>query len=224
MQMWNNKKGLAVLFLATGLLVSAVTASAESYRWKDKDGNTHYGAAVPAEYANMPYDVLNNSGLVIRHVEDSREPLEEVVEEVIKEKSPLIPDFERRQQQDRLLVIQYDSEEAISKALELELAQVGNDSMLVNKSYDSTRTAIRGHVRQAADQQRSGRVISEEQNKEINKLYSRLISDEKKLASLVRREKRVHTRFTTDLENYRRVLSEEKKKQEETKPSEQDQG
>ena len=224
MQMWNNKKGLAVLFLATGLLVSAVTASAESYRWKDKDGNTHYGAAVPAEYADMPYDVLNSSGQVIRHVEDSNEPLEEVVEEVIQEKTPLVPDFKRRRQQDRLLVLQYDSEEAVTEALELEIAQVGSDFMLINKSYDSTRTAIRGHIRQASDQQRSGKAISEEQNKEINKLYRRLTSDEKKMASLVRREERIRTRFATDLEHYKRVMSEEKKKQEETKTAEQDQG
>ena len=44
---------------------------ADTYRWKDKDGKVHYGAVVPAEYADQPYDVLNSAGMVIDHVEDT---------------------------------------------------------------------------------------------------------------------------------------------------------
>jgi len=215
---------MTVFLLATGLFVLAVSASAETYRWKDREGKTHYGAAVPAEYADLPYDVLNNSGLVIRHVEDSSEPLEEVAEEIIQEKAPLIPDFERQRQADRLLVLKYNSEEAIAEALELEVAQVGYDSMIINKSLDSATTAIRDHIRQAGDQQRSGKAISDEQNKKINKLYNRLSRSEKKLAGLIRREERIRTRFTTDLESYQRVMSEERKRQEETNAAKQDRG
>lgn len=219
-----NMQKTVTLILSISLFLLASTASAETYRWKDKEGKVHYGAAVPAEYADMPYDVLNNAGLVVRHVEDSREPLEEVVKEVIKEKSPLIPDMERQRQADRLLVIKYSSEEDITKGLELEIAQVGYDSMLINKSYDSAKTAIRDLVRQAGDQQRSGKAISAEQSKKINKLYRRLNRDEKKLASMVRREERVRNRFMTDLESYRRIQAEAAESLEERNKALQDQG
>jgi len=177
---------IVILIGSICLLVASV--SADTYRWKDKDGKTHYGAAVPAEYAHQPYDVLNSAGLVIDHVEDTREPLEVRAERIVKERAPLISDEERQRQSDRLLVIQYNSDAAIEKALELELAQLGYDSKIIHQSFDSTTTAIRDQVRLAADQQRSGKPIIDKQQKEINKLYRRLDRDVKRIAKLDSRE------------------------------------
>ena len=66
--MKTTPKKLAML-IAVILSLSVTSLAAETYRWKDKDGKTHYGAMVPAEYADQPYDVLNNSGQVIEHIE-----------------------------------------------------------------------------------------------------------------------------------------------------------
>jgi hypothetical protein len=220
---WKMQK-LAALTLSLSLFLLASSAFAETYRWKDTDGKVHYGTSVPAEYADRPYDVLNDSGLVIRHVEDSREPLEEVVKEVIKEIAPLISDSDRQRQSDRLLVLKYHSEDDITKALELEIAQLGYDSRLINQSLASTSTAIRDEVRQAGDQQRSGVQIPEELNKKIDRFYNRLSSDEKKLASLERREQRIRDSFNKELENYQRLILEAAQELEEIDAAEQNQG
>ena len=61
--------------LIAGICCLSVTSvTADTYRWKDKDGKVHYGAAVPAEYAEQPYDVLNSAGVVIDHIEDTSVP------------------------------------------------------------------------------------------------------------------------------------------------------
>lgn len=193
------------------LLVSSV--SADTYRWKDKDGKTHYGAMVPAEYADQPYDVLNSAGIVIEHVEDTREPLEVRAQRLVKERAPLISDEERQHQSDRLLVIQYDSTEAIHKALEMEIAQLGYDSKIIHQSYDSTTTAIRDQIRVAADQQRTGIQLKEKQQKGIDKLYRRLVRDESRIGKLDAREARIRTRFQSDLDRYL-VLTRETPEQE----------
>ncbi len=197
---------IVILIGSICLLVASV--SADTYRWKDKDGKTHYGAAVPAEYADQPYDVLNNSGMVIDHVEDTREPLEVRAERIVKERAPLISDEERQRQSDRLLVIQYNSEEAIDEALELEIAQLGYDAKIINQSFDSTTTAIRDQVRLAANQQRSGKPIIDKQQKEIDKLYRRLDRDVKRISKLDAREARIRSRFQSDLERYQRLTSD----------------
>ena len=44
----------AFLNFLIAMLLSA-PAAAETYRWKDKLGELHYGSAVPAEYADQPY-------------------------------------------------------------------------------------------------------------------------------------------------------------------------
>ena len=64
-----------LIAVASSLCLLAVPVAADTYRWKDKEGKVHYGAAVPAEYAEQPYDVLNSAGIVIEHVEDTTEPV-----------------------------------------------------------------------------------------------------------------------------------------------------
>lgn len=193
-----------VTLLTIGVLCFSVTsASAETYRWKDKDGKTHYGAAVPAEYAEQPYDVLNNQGIVIEHVEDTSIPIDVLAEQETQGRQPLISDEERLRQSDRLLVVQYRSEDDITNALELQLAQLGYDFRLINQSYASANTAIRDQVAQAADQQRANLPISEEQQKGIDALYARRLRDERKLVSLAKRETAIRDRFQAYLDRYR---------------------
>ena len=193
-----------VTLLTIGALCFSVTsASADTYRWKDKEGNTHYGAAVPAEYAEQPYDVLNSQGVVIEHVEDTSIPIEVLAEQQIQGRKPLISNEERLRQSDRLLVVQYRSEDDITNALELQLAQLGYDSRLITQSYDSANTAIRDQIAQAADQQRANLPISEEQQKGIDGLYARRSRDERKLVSLARRELTIRDRFQAYLDRYR---------------------
>ena len=205
-----------IVLLVAGIFLLVSTVSADTYRWKDKDGRTHYGAAVPAKYADQPYDVLNNAGIVIDHIEDTREPLEVRAERIVKKRKPLISDFERQRQSDRLLVIQYSSEEAILKALELELAQLGYDSKIIHQSFDSTKIAIIDYVRVAADQQRSGKPIVEKQQKEIDKLYRRLNHDTKRIATLDNREARIRGRFQSDLDRYIKLTTKEQASEEES--------
>ena len=203
----NTPMKLAML-IAVVMGLSVTSLSAETYRWKDKDGKIHYGAMVPAEYADQPYDILNNSGQVIEHVEDTTIPMEVIVEKKIKKREPLISEETRRQQSDRLLVFRYSSEQEIITALELEIAQLGYDKKVINKSYESTTIAIRNEIGQAADRQRAGQQITAEQQKEIDHLYARLAQDEKKRAAMNKRENRIRTRFQEELERYRFLTSD----------------
>lgn len=197
-----SKQRIVAILIAGVLGLTVTSVAAESYRWKDKDGKVHYGAMVPAEYADQPYDILNNSGMVIEHVEDTTVPVEVIAEKKIMKREPLISNEERRIQSDRLLVIQYRSEEDISNALELQLAQLTYDSKIINQSYGSTNTAIRDQIRQAADMQRANRVINAEQQAGIDQLYARRAKDEQRRAAMERRENRIRERFQKDLERY----------------------
>jgi hypothetical protein len=199
----------AALVAAVVLALSVTSLAADTYRWKDKDGKTNYGESVPAEYADLPYDVLNNQGIVIRHVEDTTAPVDVMAQEKPqkKERDPLISAEERQIQTDRLLVIRYSSEEDILKALELEISQLGYDTKVIKQSFESTGVAIRSQISQAADQQRAGQQISAEQQKEIEQLYARRAQDEKKKNAMKAREERIRARYMAELERYRFLTS-----------------
>jgi hypothetical protein len=205
-----------VAVLITGILsLSAVSVSAETYRWKDKDGKVHYGVTIPAEYAEQPYDILNSTGIVIEHIEDTSIPQDVIEEKKVLTRQPLISEEERRIQSDRLLVIQYESEEDIINALGLEIDQLGYDSMLIDQSYESTSTSVRNQIRQAADQQRAGQEISADQQKEIASLYKRRARDERRRSAIQHREEDIRARFQEDLDRYRALTSENSKTDEE---------
>lgn len=182
------------------------TASAETYRWVDKDGKTHFGSAVPAEYADLPYDVISKSGLVLRRVEPNSVSPEVQAANEKKELETQKDTQSRQEQSDRLLLIKYQSEEAIEKALELELDQVGYDSMLINKSFANTNAAIIDKVRLAADQQRAGIAVSDAQTAELKKLYRALDIDKNKLAAMDSREEKVRAEFAAILVRYQELV------------------
>jgi hypothetical protein len=203
-----SKQWIVAILVAGIFTLCVAPVIADSYRWKDKDGKVHYGAVVPAEYADQPYDVLNNAGMVIDHVEDTSVPLDVLAIKKIQGRQPLISDEERKRQSDNLLVIQYSSEEDIQQALELEIAQLSYDSKIINQSFESTSSALRGQIRLAADQQRANQKISADQQKNIDKLYARRGLDEKRQQAMKNRENRIRERFQTDLERYRLLTSE----------------
>lgn len=205
---------LAVLVAGVAGLLAA-SAVAETYRWKDKEGKVHYGAAVPAEYADQPYDILNSAGIVIEHVEDTSEPIVVIEEKKTQERAPLISDEERRIQADRLLVIQYRSVDEIMSALELQIDQLRYDSRLIDQSFESTSTSLRNQIKQAAERQRSGQQVSADQQKEIDRLYVRLAKEERRRSTLQEREQNIRDRFQKDLERYRFLTSENKEVDEE---------
>lgn len=206
--MWACPRIVAIL-IAGIISLSVTSLAADSYRWKDKDGKVHYGAAVPAEYADQPYDILNNAGIVIEHVEDTSVPLEVIAAKKIKkERGPLISEEERRYQADRLLLMRYSSEEELVAALELEVAQVGYDKKVVTQSYESTTVALRNQISLAADRQRAGQLITPEQQKEIDQLYARQARDSNKLSVMGNRDSRIRAKFEADIERYRYLTTE----------------
>lgn len=216
------KTRVMVILVATICAFLATSLAADTYRWKDKEGKTHYGATVPAEYADQPYDILNNAGIVIEHVERTTTLPPEIIEEEPEAtgKQPLISEEVRRIESEKLLLIQYRSEEDIIEALNLEIAQLGYDSRLIRQSLESTSTSIRDQIRQAADQQRAGLPVSENQQKEIAGLYARHGRDERRQTAMLKREERIRTKFQSDLERYRYLTSdaEEPEPESETEP------
>jgi hypothetical protein len=188
--------------------LTVVPAAADTYRWKDKDGNTHYGRIVPPEYAHLPYDVLNDAGIVIDHVDDPTQSADahamELAEEVEeKKRAPLISEKERQLEADRLLVVQYDSEEEILDLLDKELAHQETDKTIIRHSFTSTNTAIREQIGLAADQQRAGIEVNEDKLLEIKRLYARLDVDKRRLEALEIKEQKIRDRFEGSLERYR---------------------
>lgn len=87
-------------FLVLFLLPLAAPADNENklYRWVDKDGNVHYGDSVPAEYAEVDKQVVNEHGVTMGVVR-GRKSAEELAEERRQEELRAQRELQRRQDQ-----------------------------------------------------------------------------------------------------------------------------
>ena len=59
---------ILLLTAASLLLLSQAAFAAENqklYRWVDKDGTVHYGDSIPAEYAEVEKQVVNEHGVTL---------------------------------------------------------------------------------------------------------------------------------------------------------------
>lgn len=77
--------------LALILPLAAGAQQAKHYRWVDEDGVVHYGDSVPAEYAELPKDMVNDRGIKVGEIEGKKSP-----EQLAAEREAL----ELRQQQE----------------------------------------------------------------------------------------------------------------------------
>ena len=82
----------------------------KTYRWVDSEGLVHYGDLVPAEYAEMDKQILNEHGIVVGQLRGKKSP-EEIAEE--KRQAQLAMEIEMQRRADQALLATYMSVEEI---------------------------------------------------------------------------------------------------------------
>jgi hypothetical protein len=96
-----------LLRAATLFLLAQAALGAQDqklYRWVDKDGNVHYGDSIPAEYAEVDKQVVNEHGVTVRIMRGKKSDEELAAERRAEE---LRNERELRRRQDQALLATY---------------------------------------------------------------------------------------------------------------------
>jgi len=184
------------------LYLTPVASAEKVYRWVDDQGEVHFSRTLPPEYAHKPHQILNKAGVVIERIDD---PLAkpEPVEKVEKKLEPLFTEDEVRIRTDRLLVLRYQSEEDMLDSMELQVAQLGYDALMIDQAQNSVMKALTAQVNKVANRQRAGLPAEPKLEKNINSLRRRLLNSERSLAQLTLREDKIRIEFAQELKRYR---------------------
>jgi len=78
--------------------VAGMAQDARVYKWVDKNGMTHYGDSIPAEYAELPKEVLNDHGVTVDNLEGKKTP-EQIEAERIEAERVAAIELQRRADQ-----------------------------------------------------------------------------------------------------------------------------
>lgn len=210
---------VAVMFLSSSHLMAQ-----KVYRWVDEDGNVHYTESLPPGYKDDGHDVLNEQGIVVDENQKLTPDFEEEVktEDQIKTEEadelprdssglprpkPLYTEEQKKARMDNFLMLRYASEQEITDAMNVEIKQLNYDRRLIEGSQSSINEAYRGHIREAADRQRSGQAVDKSIEAQIADLKSKMTQNEAKLQALEEREAIIRSDFQKQLDRYR-YLSE----------------
>lgn len=97
------------LYTSVFLILLSSAASAEQgrvYKWVDSEGVVHYGDSIPARYAELPKQVLNDRGVTVDHLQGKKSP-EQIEAERIAAELQLKKELQRRA--DQALLATYTS-------------------------------------------------------------------------------------------------------------------
>lgn len=92
-------------------LVAAAQGEQKLYRWVDQEGNVHYGDSIPAEYAEVDKEVLNEHGITL-NVMRGKKSEAELAEE--RRQEALRMQREQQRRQDQALLATYLSVDEIT--------------------------------------------------------------------------------------------------------------
>ncbi len=98
----------AILLLA--LPLAAIAEDSKVFRWIDEDGVIHYGDSIPAKYAELPKQVLNEHGVAVEELAGKKTPEQIEAERIENEKRVAV---EMRKRADQALLATYLSVDEI---------------------------------------------------------------------------------------------------------------
>jgi hypothetical protein len=87
-----------LLLVVVPISVAAAQKSQKMYRWIDSDGAVHYGDSVPAEYAELERQIVNDHGITV-DVLRAKMTAEEIAEEKHQDDLRMQRELERRADQ-----------------------------------------------------------------------------------------------------------------------------
>ena len=152
--------------LLAGLLLSTLVMAQQRgrvYRWIDNEGQIHYGRTLPPQYADLPYQKLNEAGIVVDSVAGALtdEQIAELAATEIREAEEQKLQ-EIRDRQNRALIVKYPTIQAMEDSLAFNLERVGSDILIAQAMFDSQVENLVKEVRNAANLQRAGRPVHEQ--------------------------------------------------------------
>lgn len=197
---------LAATMAMAASLAAADTTPATHYRWKDTAGVVHFGDTIPASALAGGYDIVDNKGMVVRHVERELTPAERKAAAAAAAK---VAAAKRQAQQqsidDAQLLSAYPTDKSLADSQQGQLLQmqVQITTLETNlRNQESSLTELLGH---AADLEHSKQPIPPyvhtriaDQRQAVNTERAALAQQRADLAA-------AKLRFAAQLDHYRKL-------------------
>ena len=200
---------LSTTFLALALALLPVIATAAIYKWVDEEGNTHYGSAIPPEYAKQDTqkEKLNQRGQTVEIVQEKEKTPEQLAEEkrLREEKEAREKEIERQRQHDRLLLSTYDSVDGLELARDGKIQSLEGQITVASGQIRERVALLDRQRKNAADIERSGGKISDKLLNDITATEEQIARNEARIEALRADQEQIKATYDADITRYREL-------------------
>lgn len=200
---------VAALGLALPALGANTTAAATHYRWKDASGVVHFSDTIPSSALAGGYDIVNNSGLVIRHVARELTPAERKA--AAAEAARLAAAKRARQQQsmdDAQLLSAYPTEHDLAESQQAQLNQMRLDIRTLETNLQSQESNLTDLLSHAADLEHAGKPVPPDVTRRIAEQRATVNSERQAVAGRRNDFAQASARFSAQLAHYRTLRAQ----------------
>tara|TARA_R110002096_G_scaffold154_5_gene750 strand:- start:10264 stop:10887 length:624 start_codon:yes stop_codon:yes gene_type:complete len=188
-------------------LVAAGAQEAKVFRWVDENGVVHFGDSIPAKYAELPKQVLNEHGVAVEELEGKKTPEQIEAERIEKERLMAI---ELRKRADQALLATYLTVEEIMmhRDRRVELFQAQSK---VTELYLSNLSRRMENLREYASryspysEDPDAAMIPEDLANDLRVTKDTIARHERNLKKFLDDEKRIISRFAGDISRFKEL-------------------
>ena len=161
---------IALLALTTGLHAQTQTASHYRYRWKDATGLPHYSDSLTSDALKYGYDLVNDRGLVVQHVERQLTPEERAAAQKAAEaKAASDRVAQQRARDDMQMLNAYPTEDAYKRSQQDALDSLDQQIATTRTNLRSQEKALTDLLTRAGDLERAKQPVPKFLNDSIAK-------------------------------------------------------
>ncbi len=182
--------------LAFSLLLTATTADARMYRYKDENGRTVISSTVPQQASQRGYEILDNRGRVIETIAPAPTPEEIAAREAEEARQHQL---QLQQERDLALLKRFSHPDEAVRAMERKLQELQSFSQLKRGSIAVLANQLDSEQARAANLERSGRDIPEATLQKIQRLQNQILDIEQEITEQNAEVDKVRARFVEDI-------------------------
>lgn len=202
-----SMKTVTIMSLLLLPLAALARDTQELYRWMDLDGQVHYGDSIPAEYAEMEKQILNDHGVTIGTLRGKKSEAEIAAEKL---QAQLTMKAELRRRADRALLATYMSTDEIlmhrDRRIELFQAQTRVTELYVrNLQRRLDNLLLSAEKFQPYADDLDAPMIDRELTEDIVTTKETIARHENNLQRFALNEIEIVSRFQLDIERFRRL-------------------
>ena len=199
---------LIILLTAAIMFSQAGYAAGTLKKWKDKDGQWHFGDVIPPEYSQQAHEELNKQGMTVE-VQDRAKTDAEIAkakkQEAIAEEKKR--EAEEQARHDHILLDTYSSVDDMEMARDGKVQAIQSRISLAQNRIEKIQKDLNDRMEAAAAQERSGKAPNPELKKDIDSLHRQVSNQEEFIKQQNQDIEDVKASYEKDIERYKLLKS-----------------